>query len=61
MSRGSRTFKQTDITRAVKAMTAAGLEVARVEVDKEGKIVIIAGKPEQQITKIGEGNEWDRL
>jgi hypothetical protein len=61
MSRGSLTFKQTDITRAVKAMTAAGLEVARVEVDKEGKIVIIAGKPEPQITKIGEGNEWDRL
>jgi hypothetical protein len=61
MSRGTRTFKQTDITRAVKAMTAAGLEVARVEVDKDGKIVIIAGKPEQQIPKIGEGNEWDRL
>jgi hypothetical protein len=61
VSRGSHTFKQTDITRAVKAMNAAGLEVARVEVDKEGKIAIIAGKPEQQIPKIGEGNEWDRL
>ena len=42
-------------------MTAAGLEVARVEVDKEGKIVLVAGKSEQQITKIGEGNEWDQL
>jgi hypothetical protein len=45
MSRGSLTFKQKDVTRAVKAVTAAGIEVARVEVDKAGKIVIVAGKP----------------
>jgi hypothetical protein len=58
MSRDPCTFKQSDMVRAIKAAVAAGVEIARVEVDKEGKIVIIAGKPGEQI---GEGNEWDRL
>jgi hypothetical protein len=46
--RGPNTFKQHDVTRAVRAVQAAGVEVARVEVDKDGKIVVIAGKPQQQ-------------
>jgi hypothetical protein len=45
MSRGPATFKQRDLTRAVKAVVAAGLAVARVEVDKDGKIVIVPGTP----------------
>jgi hypothetical protein len=40
---------QTDIKRAVKAVLDAGIEVARVEVDKDGRIVIIAGKPGEHI------------
>jgi len=44
MGRGPCTFRPSDVTRAVKAVVAAGVEVARVEVDKAGKIVIIAGK-----------------
>jgi hypothetical protein len=43
MSRGPYSFKQRDMTRAVKAVVAAGLAVARVEVDKDGKIVIVPG------------------
>jgi hypothetical protein len=35
------------IKRAVEAVVAAGVEVARVEVDKDERIVIIAGKPEE--------------
>jgi hypothetical protein len=46
MSRGPATFKRRDITRAVKAIEAAGLSVARVEVDRAGKIVIVPGRPE---------------
>jgi hypothetical protein len=46
MSRGPATFKKRDVTRAVKAIEAAGLSVARVEVDKDGKIVIVPGRPE---------------
>lgn len=40
MSRAS-AFKQTDLTRAAKGVMAAGLEVERVEIDREGKIIII--------------------
>ena len=36
------TFKQVDVTRAVKGAVAAGLAVARVEVDRTGKIVIFS-------------------
>lgn len=39
------TFSQIDVTRAIKAALAAGMSIARVEIDKAGKIVIITGKP----------------
>jgi hypothetical protein len=42
MSRAPCTFRQQDVTRAVKAVTAAGVHIARVEIDKAGKITIIA-------------------
>jgi hypothetical protein len=47
MPRGQCTFKQSDVTRAVKAVVAAGVGVARVEVDRSGKIIVIAGLPAQ--------------
>ncbi len=61
MSRGSLTFRQTDVTRAVKALQAAGLGVARLEIDiKDGKIVVVAAKSTETAA---EGapvlNEWD--
>ena len=59
MSRGPCTFKQNDVTRAVKAVVAAGVEVARVEVDKDGRIVVIASKPGPDASR--EANEWDRI
>lgn len=33
-------FRERDITRALKGARAAGIEVARVEIEKDGKIVI---------------------
>jgi hypothetical protein len=39
------TFKKCDVTRAVKGAAAAGIDVRRVEIDREGKIVVIAGAP----------------
>ena len=44
MPRGSLTFKQRDVTRAVKAAQAAGMDVACIEIDKEGKIIILTSR-----------------
>jgi hypothetical protein len=46
------------VTRAFRAAQAAGVKVARVEIDPDGKIVIVTadGEPERR-----EANEWDRV
>lgn len=44
MSRGPHTFKKRDLTRALEAVKAAGVPVARVEVNRDGRIVIVAGE-----------------
>jgi hypothetical protein len=61
MSRGSQTFRQTELTRAVKAIVAAGVEVASVEIDiKDGKIIVVARKStETGVEGAPEQNEWD--
>jgi hypothetical protein len=53
-------FKERDVTRATKAVLAAGLEIARVQINKDGAIVVVPGK-------LGEGsngdasNPWDEV
>ena len=44
MSRSPSTFRQTDLTRAIKAARNAGVKVARAEITKDGKIIIIIGE-----------------
>ena len=41
MARAPSTFRQNDVTRAVKATKAAGVDIARIEIAKDGRIVII--------------------
>jgi hypothetical protein len=61
LSRRSSSFSKADVTRALIGVRAAGLEIARIEVDPDtGKIVVVTGKP-------GEGdngealNPWDEV
>lgn len=57
MGHGPCTFKKRDVEMAVRAARDAGVEVARVEIDKDGKIVIVVGQPG---TIAPDGvNEWD--
>ncbi len=46
MSRRPATFRQSDLTRAVKAVKAAGVDDARIEFhnDNNGKVVVIIGR-----------------
>ena len=61
MARAPSTFRQQDVTRAVKAVSAAGVHIARIEIDKTGKIVIITPNTPDQPGKMMEANEWDRI
>jgi hypothetical protein len=57
MARVPAIFQQGDVTRAVRAVVAAGQAVARVEIDPNGKIVIVTvGELERR-----EENSWDRV
>ena len=59
MPRGRLAFKQGDVTRALRAVSAAGQPVQRIEINREGKIVVFVGKTEQQ-EGLGD-NEWDKI
>jgi hypothetical protein len=41
MSRTASTFRQQDVTRALRAAGAAGCDVRRVEIDRDGKIILV--------------------
>jgi hypothetical protein len=56
MARAPSTFRQQDVTRAVKAVRCAGVDIVRVEIARDGRIIIVAAEAAQ--TR-GE-NEWDR-
>ena len=61
MARTASPFKQRDVTRAVKAVAAAGVGIARVEIDRTGKITIIAASASQTPEQGREANEWDSV
>src|SRR5713101_2011063 len=44
MSRGAQSFKQGDVTRAIKAAVKSGVKGWRVEI-AEGKIIVVAAEP----------------
>jgi hypothetical protein len=63
MARAPSKFRQSDVTRMVAGVVAAGVEVREVVVDKDGKIRVIAGKSENVPSghTVEEANEWDRI
>jgi hypothetical protein len=61
MARAPSNFRQQDVTRAVKAVTAAGVHIVRIEIDKTGKISIITTDVADRAGENVEGNEWDRV
>lgn len=58
MSRGACTFRQSDLTKALKAAQAAGIKIARYEVDRDGKIVVISGKPDTDTAQDTANNDF---
>jgi hypothetical protein len=54
-------FRQSDVTKTVKAVIAAGLRVIGVNVGADGKIEVVTAKDgEGEGGRVG-GNEWDRI
>ncbi len=54
MTRARIPFRQADVSRAVKGATVARLVIGRVEIDQDGKIVIVSGegKPKEAVTPL---------
>jgi len=61
MSRGQPTFKQSDLTKALKAAVKAGINVDRFEIDKSGRIVVVTAKTVDADRTNPEENEWDNV
>ena len=47
MAKSAAPFTQSDVTRAVKDAKAAGVDVARIKIAKDGTIEIDTGKPQE--------------
>jgi hypothetical protein len=61
MTRRPSAFRQSDLTRAVRAVVAAGLRVAGVKVSAQGDIEVVTGDERVHESPPQGGNEWDRL
>jgi hypothetical protein len=61
MARAPSTFRQQDVTRAIKTAVAAGVHIARIEVDGTGKIAIVTTDAPNGQGDVREGNEWDKV
>lgn len=59
MARVRLTFRQRDVTAAIKAVEAAGHVVARIEIDQDGKIVIVPVTPGALAAE--PTNPWDEV
>jgi hypothetical protein len=58
VSRGPCTFRQRDLTAAIKAVVASGREIARIEIGS-GRISVVPGKPQLDVDEGSEINGWE--
>lgn len=56
MANRAAVFKQVDVKRATKGVIDAGLKVARVEIDRDGRIVVYSGDAS---INARDSNDWD--
>ena len=61
MPHGPLTFRQRDVAAAIKAAVQAGQHVQRVEISREGRIVIILAYGKQETVEKTATNEWDAV
>ena len=62
MSKGLQIFKQTDLLRAIRTFQKAGLPIARAEIDRNGKIVVVAGERKSaDENTMTNANPWDEV
>jgi hypothetical protein len=57
MGHGKATFKQADLTRALRAVEKAGRDVVRAEITHDGRIVLVFKNGGEVLV---ERNEWDK-
>jgi hypothetical protein len=65
MARGPCTFKQRDLTRAIRGAVAAGQIVERACVDADGRITLgfatkVSGEGHERTSGEQDGNPWDK-
>ncbi|MFY9958946.1 hypothetical protein [Bradyrhizobium sp.] len=60
MSRGPQSFRQGDVTKALKAAEKAGFKVQRAEVRKDGSILLDFDSPAKKPDDPNV-NEWDAV
>jgi hypothetical protein len=53
MPRSPRLFRESDIRRAIKATRSSGIEIGRIEIGQDGRIVVVPARdPETEPTAL---------
>jgi hypothetical protein len=58
MGHGKATFKQADLTRALRAVEKAGRDLISAEIARDGRIVLVFKNGEEVLVERNEWDEW---